>query len=158
MKINILSLGIAALLIFFVTTIFAEQIQPSETSQNSNSIRSIDISNIQNGEVVAKLILDYPLQTLPDGVSLSNPFRIYFDFYHVSNGLGKNVQEAAEGDLRSINIVQVGDRTRLVLNLSQLMKHDMRTIDNTLFIRLVAVAENQARQLFDLLKTLPISK
>ena len=144
MKINILSLGIAALLIFFVTTIFAEQIQPSETSQNSNSIRSIDISNIQNGEVVAKLTLDYPLQTLPAGISLSNPFRIYFDFYHVSNGLGKNVQEAAEGDLRSINIVQVGDRTRVVLNLSKLMKHDMRTIDNTLFIRLVAVAENQA--------------
>ena len=137
-------MGIAALLIFFVTTIFAEQIQPSETSQNSNSIRSIDISNIQNGEVVAKLTLDYPLQTLPAGISLSNPFRIYFDFYHVSNGLGKNVQEAAEGDLRSINIVQVGDRTRVVLNLSKLMKHDMRTIDNTLFIRLVAVAENQA--------------
>ena len=144
MKINILSLGIAALLIFFVTAIFAEQIQPSETSQNSNSIRSIDISNIQNGEVVAKLTLDYPLQTLPAGISLSNPFRIYFDFYHVSNGLGKNVQEAAEGDLRSINIVQVGDRTRVVLNLSKLMKHDIRTIDNTLFIRLVAVAENQA--------------
>lgn len=144
MKINILSLGIAALLIFFVTTTFAEQIQPSEISQNSNSIRSIDISNIQNGEVVAKLTLDYPLQTLPAGVSLSNPFRIYFDFYHVSNGLGKNVQEAAEGDLRSINIVQVGDRTRVVLNLSKLMQHDIRAIDNTLFIRLVAVAENRA--------------
>lgn len=143
MKINILSLGIAALLIFFVTTTFAEQIQPSEISQNSNSIRSIDISNIQNGEVVAKLTLDYPLQTLPAGVSLSNPFRIYFDFYHVSNGLGKNVQEAAEGDLRSINIVQVGDRTRVVLNLSKLMQHDIRAIDNTLFIRLVAVAENR---------------
>ncbi|MBA3754846.1 MAG: type IV pilus secretin PilQ [Nitrosomonas sp.] len=143
MKINILSLGIAALLIFFVTTTFAEQIQPSEISQNSNSIRSIDISNIQNGEVVAKLTLDYPLQTLPASVSLSNPFRIYFDFYHVSNGLGKNVQEAAEGDLRSINIVQVGDRTRVVLNLSKLMQHDIRAIDNTLFIRLVGVAENR---------------
>ncbi len=143
MKINILRLGIAALLIFFVTTTFAEQIQPSEISQNSNSIRSIDISNIQNGEVVAKLTLDYPLQTLPASVSLSNPFRIYFDFYHVSNGLGKNVQEAAEGDLRSINIVQVGDRTRVVLNLSKLMQHDIRAIDNTLFIRLVGVAENR---------------
>ncbi len=143
MRINILSLGIAALLIFFVTTTFAEQIQLSEISQNSNSIRSIDISNIQNGEVVAKLTLDYPLQTLPAGISLINPFRIYFDFYHVSNGLGKNVQEAVEGDLRSINIVQVGNRTRVVLNLSKLMQHDIRSIDNTLFIRLVAVAENR---------------
>ena len=61
MKINILSLGIATLLIFFVTTIFAEQIQLSETPQNSNSIRSIDNSNIQKGEVVAKLTLYHPL-------------------------------------------------------------------------------------------------
>lgn len=143
MKINILGLGITGLLIFFVTTVFAEEIQLLETPQNSNSIRSIDISNIQNGEVVAKLTLDHPLQTLPMGVSLSNPFRIYFDFYQVANGMGKNIQEAAEGDLRSINIVQVGDRTRVVLNLSKLMRHDIRAIDNTLFIRLVAVAENQ---------------
>ncbi|WP_297325188.1 type IV pilus secretin PilQ [Nitrosomonas sp.] len=143
MKINILGLGIAALLIFFVTTVFAEEIQLSETPQNSNHIRSIDISNIQNGEVVAKLALDRPLPALPMGVSLSNPFRIYFDFYQVANGMGKNIQEAAEGDLRSINIVQVGDRTRVVLNLSKLMRHDIRAIDNTLFIRLVAVTENQ---------------
>ncbi len=145
MKKNILGVGKAALLIFFVTTVSAEEIQPLEVSQSSsNSIRSIDISNIQNGEVVAKLTLEHPLPTLPAGVSLSNPFRIYFDFHHVANGLGKNIQEAAEGELRSINIVQVGDRTRVVLNLSRLMRHDIRAIDNTIFIRLVAVAENQA--------------
>jgi type IV pilus assembly protein PilQ len=144
MKTIILGLGIVALLIFFVTTVFAEELQSSETLQNSNRIQSIDISNIQNGEVVAKITLDHPPQTLPVGVSLSNPFRIYFDFYHVTNGTGKNIQEAAEGELRSINIVQVGDRTRVVLNVSKLMKHDIRAIDNTLFIRLGAVAENQA--------------
>lgn len=144
MKINILGLGIVVLLIFFVTTVFAEELQSLEVLQNSNRIQSIDVSNIQNGEVVAKITLAHPLQTLPVGVSLSNPFRIYFDFYHVTNGMGKNIQEAAEGELRSINIVQVGDRTRVVLNVSKLMKHDIRAIDNTLFIRLVAVAENQA--------------
>ena len=106
MKKNILGLGKTALLIFFVTTVSAEDIQPLEVSQtSSNSIRSIEISNIQNGEVVAKLALDHPLSALPVGVSLSNPFRIYFDFHQVANGLGKNIQEAAEGELRSINIV-----------------------------------------------------
>ena len=142
MKINIRSLGITAIFIFLITTVSAEQIQPAELAQNS--IRSIDISNTQNGEIVVKLTLDHPLQTLPVGISLNNPFRIYFDFYHIANGLGRSIQEAAEGDLRSINIVQVGDRTRVVLNLSRLMKHDIRAVDNALFIRLVAVAENQA--------------
>ncbi len=145
MRKKILGLGIVAPLFFIVTTVFAEE-SPSEVvpnTANSNSIRSIDISNIQNGEVVAKLTLDHPLQTFPTGVSLSNPHRIYFDFYDVTNGMGRNVQEAPESDLHSINIVQVGNRTRVVLNLSKLMKHNIRAIDNTLFIRLVAVNENQ---------------
>ena len=132
---------IAALLVCFATAIFAEPAVTAETTQNS--IRSIDISTFRNGQVIAKLTLDHPLGTLPTGVALDNPYRIYFDFYQVSNGLGKNIQEAADGDLRSINIVQVGDRTRLVLNLSKLMRHDIRGQENILLINLVSVAENQ---------------
>lgn len=133
---------ITALLACFATAIFAEPTVTAVTAQNS--IRSIDISTFRNGQVIAKLTLDYPLGTLPTGVAMDNPYRIYFDFYQVSNGLGKNIQEAADGDLRSINIVQVGDRTRLVLNLSKLMRHDIRAQENTLLIKLVSVAENQA--------------
>jgi type IV pilus assembly protein PilQ len=139
MKKYSLNVVMAALLSFFVTIISAEQ-----TALAKNAIRAIDISTFQNGEVIAKLTLDQPLQLLPTGVALDNPYRIYFDFYDVSNDLGRSMQEATEGDLRSINIVQVGDRTRLVLNLSRLMRHDIRAQGNLLLIRLVSVAENQA--------------
>ncbi len=139
---NIRRLGIALLLVSFFTTVLAEQVQLTE--QPHNSIQSLEVSNIQNGEVVVKITLDQPLQTLPAGISLSNPFRIYFDLYNVINGLGRNIQETAEGDLRSINVVQVSDRTRLVLNSSKLMKHEIRAKDNLLLIKLVTVAENQA--------------
>ncbi len=135
-----LCMVIAALLICFASVILAEPILAAETAQNS--IRSIDISTFRNGQVIAKLTLDQPLDTLPTGVALDNPYRIYFDFYQVSNGLGKNIQEAADGDLRSVNIVQVGDRTRLVLNLAKLMRHDIRAQENILLIKLVSVAEN----------------
>ncbi|MDP3281572.1 MAG: type IV pilus secretin PilQ [Nitrosomonas sp.] len=137
-----LSVVMAALLVCFATAIFAEPAVTAEATQNS--IRSIDISTFRNGQVIAKITLDHPLGTLPAGVALDNPYRIYFDFYQVSNGLGKNIQEAADGDLRSINIVQVGDRTRLVLNLSKLMRHDIRAQENLLLINLISVAENQA--------------
>ncbi|MDP1551233.1 MAG: type IV pilus secretin PilQ [Nitrosomonas sp.] len=137
-----LSVVIAALLVCFATAIFAEPAVTAKAAQNS--IRSIDISTFRNGQVIAKITLDHPLGALPTGVALDNPYRIYFDFYQVSNGLGKNIQEAADGDLRSINIVQVGDRTRLVLNLSKLMRHDIRAQENLLLINLISVAENQA--------------
>ncbi|MDP3661817.1 MAG: type IV pilus secretin PilQ [Nitrosomonas sp.] len=137
-----LSVVMAALLVCFATAIFAEPAVTAKAAQNS--IRSIDISTFRNGQVIAKITLDHPLGALPTGVALDNPYRIYFDFYQVSNGLGKNIQEAADGDLRSINIVQVGDRTRLVLNLSKLMRHDIRAQENLLLINLISVAENQA--------------
>ncbi|MBS0423821.1 MAG: type IV pilus secretin PilQ [Proteobacteria bacterium] len=138
-----LNIVLAALLICFAAAVFAQQTITAEAPPNSsNSIRSIDISTFQNGEVIAKLTLDRPLLVLPMGVALDNPHRIYFDFHQVANGLGRNVQEASEGDLRSINIVQVGDRTRLVLNLARLMRHDMQAQDNSLLIKLVSVRES----------------
>ena len=62
---------------------------------------------LQSGEIVAKLTLEQGLPAVPVGVALNNPFRIYFDLHQVSNGIGKNYQESLEGDLRSINVVQV---------------------------------------------------
>ena len=50
-----------------------------------------------------------------------------FDFPDTGNGLGATARQLNAGDLRSVNIVQVGDRTRLVLNLSRLSPYDVRS-------------------------------
>ncbi len=108
-----------------------------------NQLDSIDISTLEDGRVVVKLLLDQALIAPPSGVSLSNPYRIYFDFDQVSNELGKNYQSVEEGDLHSINIVQVGDRTRVVFNLSNLMHHETVIQDNILLISLKSVDDIQ---------------
>jgi len=109
----------------------------------SNKLGSIDISTLEDGRVVVKLLLDQPLATSPNGVSLSNPYRIYFDFDQVSNALGRNYQAVEEGDLHSINIVQVGDRTRVVFNLSDLMHHETLAQDNALLVSLKSIDAHQ---------------
>ncbi|PTN13056.1 type IV pilus secretin PilQ family protein [Nitrosomonas aestuarii] len=129
-KIVFLKPWFVALLLILSCTVYADAIP----EQQFNNMSSIDISTREGGKVVAKLALDQPLVNVPIGVSLSNPNRIYFDFYNVANGLGRNYQEIEEGDLHSINIVQVGDRTRLVFNLSGLMHHETVLQDNTLLI------------------------
>ncbi len=111
-----------------------------------NNLEAIDISTMQNGQVVARLTLEEMPGTTPIGVVLSNPNRIYFDFYDVANGLGRNFQEIDEGDLHSINIVQVGDRTRLVLNLSRLMHHDVQVQGKSLLITLNTVSDRHRRE------------
>ncbi len=138
-----LNIILAVLLTCFVSLAVAEQSLLPEKAQNS--VRAIEISTFLNGEVIAKLTFDHPLPALPKGVALSNPHRIYFDLYGVANGIGKQVQEAAaEGDLRSINIVQVENRTRVVMNLSKLMRYELHPQDNILLIKLISVGGNQA--------------
>lgn len=143
MKKNSLIHAVTLFLLSFNGLVAAEQIQSSPSF--SNTLRSISISNGQSGEIVAKLTLEQALPAAPVGVALNNPFRIYFDLHQVSNGIGKNYQESLEGDLRSINVVQVGDRTRIVLNLAKLMQHDIQIRDNLLFIRLAAAPTKQTR-------------
>lgn len=136
---NIVSLGLAILILSSAWPVMAEQTADEGITQNS--IKSIDVSTIQNGDVVARLTLERSLDKAPLGVSLNNPSRIYFDFHNTVNGLGKSLQETNEGDLRNINIVQVGDRTRLVLNLAKLMNHETQLNDNVLLIKLNPLAD-----------------
>ncbi len=83
-----------------------------------NSIETLSVTQ-QSGNTIIKVVLKQPLAAPPSSFSVANPARVVFDFASTANGLGRTVQQVNEGDLRSLNIVQVGDRTRLVLNLKK---------------------------------------
>ena len=82
------------------------------------------MSPASGGKVVVKVTLKQALASPPAGFTVNNPPRIAFDFPNTTNALGRSTQEVGEGDLRSINVVQAGDRTRLVLNLSRAAGYD----------------------------------
>ena len=84
----------------------------------SNSIDTLTISQ-QGGNTLIRVGMKQALGAAPSSFSVANPARVVFDFAGTANGLGRTVQQVNEGDLRSVNIVQVGDRTRLVLNLKK---------------------------------------
>lgn len=92
----------------------------------------------QGGSIVLKLTMAQPLSGAPGSFSVANPARIAFDFPDTANGLGRNSQVLNTGDLRSVNIVQVGDRTRLVLNLSRVYPYETRLEDRDVFITLAS--------------------
>src|SRR5690606_7183411 len=68
--------------------------------------------------------------------SINNPPRIALDFPNTVNALGRSSQEVSEGDVRSMNIVQVGERTRLVLNLSRPLGFDTRVEGRDILVTL----------------------
>lgn len=92
----------------------------------------------QGGSIVLKLTMAQPLANAPGSFSVANPARIAFDFPDTANGLGRNSQVLNTGELRSVNIVQVGDRTRLVLNLSRVYPYETRLEDRDVFITLAS--------------------
>jgi len=105
-------------------------------ADTQNSITALNVSSAGNGKTVIKVELAQPLANLPAGFTINAPPRIAFDFPNTANGLGKSVQDFSEGDLRSANIVQAGNRTRLVVNLNQMLTYDTKIDGNSVLITL----------------------
>ncbi len=102
----------------------------------TNSIEAINIAGQQGGNLVVKITLRQPLANPPAGFTINNPPRIAFDFPNTDNALGKNSQEVGDGDLRNLNIVQAGGRTRLVMNLAKPLGYETKVDGNTVLITL----------------------
>jgi type IV pilus assembly protein PilQ len=83
-----------------------------------NAIQSIS-STQQSGSEVVRIELSEPLAAVPSGFTVQTPPRIALDLPNVGNAMGRSNIEINQGNLRSVNVAQAGDRTRLVLNLKQ---------------------------------------
>ena len=108
-----------------------------------NSITALNVSSTGGGTTVIKVELAQPLDNVPVGFTINTPPRIALDFPNTANGLGKSAQDFSEGDLRSANIVQAGSRTRLVINLNQMLAYDTKIDGNSLLITLQGKASSQ---------------
>jgi len=83
-----------------------------------NAIQSINSSQ-QAGSEVVRIELSQPLAGTPNGFAVQTPPRVAIDLPGVTSALGKSNIEINQGNVRTVNVAQSGDRTRLVLNLRQ---------------------------------------
>ena len=105
----------------------------------ANSIEAFDVAQ-QGGNVVVKITTREPLKALPPSFTVANPARIVFDFAGTGNALGRNAQEVGQGELRSMNLVQGADRTRLVLNLRRTVAHEVALDGRNIVVTLSGAA------------------
>jgi type IV pilus assembly protein PilQ len=99
----------------------------------ANTIEAVNAAP-QGADIAIRIDLKEPLAAAPTGFSVANPAKIAFDFPATANGLGKNSLTMNEGDLRSVNVVQAGARTRLVLNLVRNMNYKTRVEGKSLYV------------------------
>jgi type IV pilus assembly protein PilQ len=123
-------------LAFAVLALWAIGANAEVAGSDANSILSLNASPAEGGKVVLKVGLKNALANQPAAFTINTPPRIAFDFPNTENGLGKSTQEFGEGDLRGVNVVQAGSRTRLVVNLNQMLSYDTQIDGNNLLITL----------------------
>ncbi|MFL6660220.1 MAG: type IV pilus secretin PilQ [Massilia sp.] len=89
-----------------------------------NAIESISAQQQGNNVVVNIAMKNTPVK-LPIGFSITNPTRIALDFSSTANATGRTSQDVNIADLRAINVVQAGERTRLVFNMKRSLNYAM---------------------------------
>jgi type IV pilus assembly protein PilQ len=98
-----------------------------------NSIESIS-ANQQGSNVIVRIAMKNPVQKPPIGFSITSPARIALDFAGTGSSLSAPVQEVGIGDVRSVNIVQAGERSRLVFNLNRPLNYATAVDGNTVIV------------------------
>jgi type IV pilus assembly protein PilQ len=98
-----------------------------------NAIQSLT-GSVQSGVEVIRIETSEPLAAVPAGFTIQSPARIALDFPGVVNGIGRSAVEIGQGNLRSANVVQAGDRTRVVINLKQPTAYQARIEGKTLLL------------------------
>jgi type IV pilus assembly protein PilQ len=100
-----------------------------------NAITAVTVAP-EGNTIMLKIDLKQALTELPTEFSIANPSRIALDFNGVDNALGVNHRVVNERDLTSLDFIQSGNKTRLVLNLVRNMHYAARLEDASVLVTL----------------------
>ena len=105
------------------------------TAALSNSLKDVSFATLPGDRVQIKLSLQEPADE-PTSFTIDNPARIAFDFADTSINLPRKSQDIGIGVARSINAVEAGGRTRVVINLAKLVSYTTAVSGNDVIITL----------------------
>lgn len=99
--------------------------------------------SVQSGAEVVRIDLSKALTAVPTGFVIQSPARIALDFPGVTSALGRSNIDVNQGNLKSVSVVQAGERTRVVLNLKYPAAYTAEIQGKTLLVVLESVTPNR---------------
>ena len=111
-------------------------VRAADTPPTANAVQSVETTTLPGGKVMVRVTLKNALTATPAGFTVGNPPRIALDLPDTGNAMGRNTVEANVGPLSSVNVVQAGTRTRLVLNLNKAVGYEARVEGKSLLVAL----------------------
>jgi type IV pilus assembly protein PilQ len=107
------------------------------------NLQALDVAALPGDKVELKLTFDEPV-AVPKGYTIEQPARIALDLPGVSSRLGVKNRELGVGNARSVTVVEAGDRTRVIVNLTNLAPYNARAEGNNLFVVIGEGAANSS--------------
>jgi type IV pilus assembly protein PilQ len=124
-------------------TIAAIGLNAPLTAWAQNVIESINSVPL-GASTQLRIKLKTPLGAAPNGFTINNPPRIAIDLAGVDQSTVSGLQEYAQGDVRSVNVVQTAGRSRLVLNLRRNANYTTEMEGSTLLVNLAPQVTSSA--------------
>lgn len=110
----------------------------SSSAFAQGAIQSV-AGSLQDGSEVLRIELSEPLAKPPAGFAIQSPARIALDFPGTQNATGQSQVELNQGNLKSVNVVEAGGRSRVVLNLKTATSYRTDIQGKSLFVILAPV-------------------
>jgi type IV pilus assembly protein PilQ len=105
------------------------------TAALSNALQDVSFATLPGDRVQIKLRMQEPASE-PASFTIDNPARIALDFPATTVNLPRKSQEIGIGVARSVNAVEAGGRTRVVINLVKLVGYTTAVSGNDVIITL----------------------
>jgi len=105
------------------------------TAAFSNTLQDVSFATLPGDRVQIKLRMQEPASE-PASFTIDNPARIALDFPATTVNLPRKSQEIGIGVARSVNAVEAGGRTRVVINLAKLVGYTTTVSGNDVIVTL----------------------
>ncbi len=110
-------------------------------AQAANSIDALSVMKGTSGNTIVRFTLKSPPANPPAGFAIASPARIALDFLDTGNGLGSTQRVVDDPALRSLNVIQAGNRTRVVFNLNRPQTFSTQVDGNNVLVTLFDQSE-----------------
>lgn len=114
------------------------------TGVGAQTLENVDFSSLSGDRTQVVLGFDgKPPEA--SGYTIQDPARITLDLVNVNNNLEQRSYELGDGNAQRMRVVEGGDRTRLVFNLTRLVPHEVQRDGNQMVVTVGEKASSSAK-------------
>lgn len=115
------------------------------SAQNQNSLENITFNTLPGNRLQIAMKLKVPINQEPLSFTINDPARIALDLSNTENKLSQRVIPIGVGLAQSINTAEAKGRTRVVLNLAQMVPYSIQLVDDKIYLTLETESTQAAK-------------